>query len=305
MIAMPAAGFLCALIGCWTARRDAERLWAWATVMLMTAFAIGLCFWQIRAAPAAQLLAIPPIGWAAWALLARIATGPRIARRALATLGLAALATPVYAYQLYPIANRAILDFSEPHPEPEPKKPARAKTPDQPLTKGKAGKTPAPANTSAPVKPATKPGSTANARCRTQPALAPLDKLPPATIFTMVDLGPRLIAVTHHSVIAGPYHRNGTAILDIHHAFDGSPARFREIAAAHGATYLLVCPGFPEGTIYQQRSPKGFYARLMRKEKFDFLEPVPLDYPAPLPYQLYRIAPETEAAAIASPRKNP
>src|SRR3546814_13770692 len=71
---------------------------------------------------------------------------------------------------------------------------------------------------------------TANARCRTLPALQVLDRLSPATIFTLVDLGPRLLATTHHSAIAGPYHRNEKAILDIHHAFDGSPERFRTIA---------------------------------------------------------------------------
>src|SRR3546814_9121954 len=62
---------------------------------------------------------------------------------------------------------------------------------------------------------------TANARCRTLPALQVLDRLSPATIFTLVDLGPRLLATTHHSAIAGPYHRNEKAILDIHHAFAG------------------------------------------------------------------------------------
>ena len=129
----------------------------------------------------------------------------------------------------------------------------------------------------------------ANGRCRTLPSLQVLDQLPAATIFTMVDLGPRLIAVTHHSAVAGPYHRNGAVILDMHHAYDGPAAAFRPIAARHHATYLLVCPGFPEGTIYQARSPKGFYAGLMRGEVPDWLEPVALKTGITLPYTLYRI----------------
>ena len=129
----------------------------------------------------------------------------------------------------------------------------------------------------------------ANGRCRTQPALAVLDQLPPATIFTMVDLGPRLIATTHHSALAGPYHRNGATILDIHHAFDGPARDFRAIAAKHHAAYLLVCPWFPEGTIYQSRNPAGFYADLMRDKLPDWLVPVPLTTDMTLPYQLYRI----------------
>ena len=105
----------------------------------------------------------------------------------------------------------------------------------------------------------------------------------------MVDLGPRLIATTHHSALAGPYHRNGKTILDVHHGFDGSPENFRAIAARHHATYLLICPGFPEGTVYQARSPQGFYAELIRGEVPTWLKPVPLRSGVDLPYTLYRI----------------
>lgn len=127
----------------------------------------------------------------------------------------------------------------------------------------------------------------AGAKCRSLTALKALDQLAPATIFTMVDLGPRILATTHHSAIAGPYHRNGEAILDIHHAFDGGPERFRTIAAKHGARYLLICPDFPEGTVYQARSPKGFYAQMLKDKVPQWLTPVNLG--EGLPYRLYRI----------------
>jgi hypothetical protein len=128
----------------------------------------------------------------------------------------------------------------------------------------------------------------ANRRCPTLPALAPVAKLPAATIMTFADLGPRLITVTHHSAIAGPYHRNGAAILDIHHAFDGSPENARAIALRHKATLLLVCPHYSESTVYRSRSPKGFYARLERGERFPWLTPMPL--PKGSPYLLWRIS---------------
>ena len=35
-------------------------------------------------------------------------------------------------------------------------------------------------------------------------------------VFTFIDLGPRLIAVTQHDALGGPYHRNGMAIADMH-----------------------------------------------------------------------------------------
>lgn len=139
-----------------------------------------------------------------------------------------------------------------------------------------------------PARPALKIIGKANARCPTLPALAPIAKLPATTIMTFVDLGPRLITVTHHSAIAGPYHRNGDAILDVHHAFDGPPEQARAIAKRHGATLLLTCPNMSESTIYRSRSPNGFYARLSRGEKFDWLTPVPL--PASSPLKLWRIS---------------
>ena len=260
LLAIPLAGLIGLLWALWDARRDAERLWAWATVGLMMIFAIALLFWQLRAGPAAQLLAIPPAAWAAHRLVAAILTGSRRAKIA-AGAGVALLTAIACAYPLYPQAMKLYQQATGTVPRPwRPSAVAR----NDAIKK-------------------------ANGRCRTQPALAVLDQLPPATIFTMVDLGPRLIATTHHSALAGPYHRNGATILDIHHAFDGPARDFRAIAAKHHATYLLVCPWFPEGTIYQSRNPAGFYADLMRDKLPDWLVPVPLTTDMTLPYQLYRI----------------
>ena len=124
-------------------------------------------------------------------------------------------------------------------------------------------------------------------KCPTIAALHPIARMPRATIMTMVDLGPRLVATTHHNALAGPYHRNEKAILDMHHAWGGTPEQARAIAKAHGATMLLICPNFAEGTVYRARNRKGFYARLEKGERFDWLEPVPL--PKDSPYRLYRV----------------
>ncbi|MEH3046385.1 AcrB/AcrD/AcrF family protein [Sphingomonas adhaesiva] len=116
----------------------------------------------------------------------------------------------------------------------------------------------------------------ATGRCLTIPAMAPLNRLPAQTMFTFVDLGPRLITLTHHDAIAGPYHRNGDAILDVHHAFERSPAEARAIMKRHGATILLVCPNMAESTNYRAKAPAGFYSQLARGKTFDWLVPVPL-----------------------------
>jgi len=132
----------------------------------------------------------------------------------------------------------------------------------------------------------------ADRRCPTLPAMAPIARLPATTIFTFVDLGPRLITVTHHKAVAGPYHRNGEAILDVHHAFDGTPDDARAIMLRHGATLLMTCPNMSESTVYRARSPKGFYSRLGSGERFAWLMPVPL--PGRSPLLLWRIVPISE-----------
>ncbi len=281
LLALPLAGLLSLIAALWAGRRDSERLWAWATVGLMMLFASALLFWQLRAGPAAQLLAIPAAAWGLYAALRALATA-RPPLRIAAGLALALLGAVLFAYPLYPQANQL---WARATGEKGAAKPAV-----------KAGVNAAPTRQERIRK--------ANGRCRTLPALQVLDQLPPATIFTMVDLGPRLIAVTHHSAIAGPYHRNGAAILDLHRAFDGAPSDFRAVAARHHATYLLICPDFPEGTVYQARSPDGFYARLMRGEAPLWLKPVILRTGLTLPYTLYRI--DYGAGGVsAARRRNP
>jgi hypothetical protein len=127
----------------------------------------------------------------------------------------------------------------------------------------------------------------ATGECMRTSRLLALNAYPAATVFTFTDLGPRLITVTHHNAVAGPYHRNGDAILDVQHAFAGSPARARAIMRRHGATLLLVCPNMSEATIYRARNPGGFYDRMAHGEKFDWLTQLPLRKGAP--YRLYRI----------------
>lgn len=259
LLTLPVAGALAALAACWIARRDSERLWAWGTVALMTLFALGMTFWQIRAAPAAQLLAIPAVAWGLGGALTYMTRGGPW--RATAGLLLALVALGAFnAADVFNQWHRATAN-------------TQAATPNAAATARSAR---------------LKRIERANARCRTLPALARLDRLPPATIMTLVDLGPRLIAVTHHSAIAGPYHRNGKAILDLHHAYDGQDGDFLRVAAAHHAGYFLFCPDFPEGTVYQSRSPKGFYARLLRGQAPGWLKPVDLGWDN-APYTLYRI----------------
>jgi hypothetical protein len=141
--------------------------------------------------------------------------------------------------------------------------------------------------------------SRASGRCASAASMAMLDRaLPPSVLFTHVDLGPRLIVMTHHSGIAGPYHRNEGPILDVHHAFTRPAEDFRPIAARYGAQYLLVCPNMAETTLYRSRSKTGFYAQLAKGQVPAWLEPVPL--PAKAPYRLWRIRYDRPPTPVAT-----
>ena len=61
----------------------------------------------------------------------------------------------------------------------------------------------------------------ANSLCNSLWGYHPVALQPKGIVFTFVDLGPRLIAVTHHDAITGPYHRNGQQIADVMNAFRG------------------------------------------------------------------------------------
>ncbi|QPQ54628.1 AcrB/AcrD/AcrF family protein [Allosphingosinicella flava] len=127
----------------------------------------------------------------------------------------------------------------------------------------------------------------ANTRCPSIAALRPIARQPRGYVLTFVDLGPRLITMTHHDAVAGPYHRNAEAILDVQRAFRGSAANARATVARRGIDYVLICPNLSESTIYKNQAPKGFYAQLAAGEVPGWLQPVPL--PKDNPYKMWRV----------------
>ena len=137
----------------------------------------------------------------------------------------------------------------------------------------------------------------ANNRCPTLAAMRPIAALPATTIFTFVDLGPRLITVTHHNAIAGPYHRNGAAIVDVMHAFQGAPDQARAIVSLHRADYLMICPNMSESTLYHSRAPNGFYMQLAKGQVPAWLTPIALPKDSPL--KIWRVVAQPAAIGTA------
>jgi hypothetical protein len=116
----------------------------------------------------------------------------------------------------------------------------------------------------------------ANNTCPSLWAMRPVAKQPKGIVFTFGDLAPRLITVTHHRSIIGPYHRNGQQILDMMHAFRGSPEQARAIIAKYRADYLLICPMLSQSTVFKAEAPNGFYAQLADGKVPAWLQPIDL-----------------------------
>ena len=244
MAALPAIGVIGVLVGTWRARRTVALL-GWVCVALFVTFASLMLLWQVRVAPAAQLMAVPGAVALTWLLvpwLVRRVSWPVAAIGAVVTMLIVSgsFATLIIRYL----------------PVDRPKAYARRV-------------------------------NLATGNCLRTTVLQRLNYYPAQTVFTFVDLGPRLITLTHHDAVAGPYHRNGDAILDVQHAFDGTPDQARAIMKRHGATLLLVCPNMAESTNYRARAPGGFYSRLAHNQIPDWLTPLPLPKKSPL--RLFRV----------------
>jgi hypothetical protein len=127
----------------------------------------------------------------------------------------------------------------------------------------------------------------ANGQCPTLRALRPVAWQPKGYVLTFIDLSPRLIAVTRHDAVAGPYHRNDEDIVDVAMTFRGSADNARRTVARRGVDYVLICPGLSESTIYASSAPKGFYVQLNRGQVPAWLTPVAL--PKGSPYRMWRV----------------
>jgi hypothetical protein len=244
--ALPAMGIIGAIYGLW---RDEARRVIWAQFLLLGVASFAMMFWQLRAAPAAQLLALPGVIFLAWAVVPPLSRSPYFVVR---VFGISAA--------LLLISGLFMQGVTRVLPE-------KAKT-QSVRTKARQ----------------------ASAACTTLSALRPIGRVPAATMFTFVDLSPRLIAMTPHRAIAGPYHRNGDAILDVFRAFRGTPETARQIMARHGADYVLICPNMAEGGNHRRSAPKGFLAQLEKGQVPSWLTPVVL--PAKSPFKLWKITPE-------------
>lgn len=138
-----------------------------------------------------------------------------------------------------------------------------------------------------PPNPGRRAVDTANGRCPTLWAMGPVARQRPGMVLTFVDLGPRLITVTPHNAITGPYHRNAAQIIDVMHAWRGDADNARRTVDLYRVDYVLICPNMSESTLYSTEARQGFYVQLLRGKVPNWLTPVPL--PAASPFRMWRV----------------
>ena len=115
----------------------------------------------------------------------------------------------------------------------------------------------------------------------------PINRQPKGTVFSFIDLGPRLIVATHHNAIGGPYHRNDRAIADVMKAFRGDETQAHRIVAEYRSDYVLICPDMSTATIFMSEAPGGFYGQLVRGKVPPWLQPVEL--PKDSPFIMWKV----------------
>ncbi len=128
----------------------------------------------------------------------------------------------------------------------------------------------------------------ANRQCNSLAGMRPIAQQPKGMVFSFVDLGPRIITVTHHNAVIGPYHRNGEQIADVMKTFRGDESNARATLAKYRADYLLICPNSSTTTLFMSAAPKGFYGQLNRGQVPGWLQPVEL--PKDSPFKMWRVA---------------
>jgi hypothetical protein len=116
-----------------------------------------------------------------------------------------------------------------------------------------------------------------------------LSSLPRGEILAPMDIGPRLLLDTPHSVIASAHHRGEAGMLFVIRLFLGAPEDARDRLAMRRTAYLAVCPDSNEIARFRSAAPDGFAARLAEGQSFEWLQPLPV--PASSNLKVWRIEP--------------
>ncbi len=103
---------------------------------------------------------------------------------------------------------------------------------------------------------------------------ASLAHLPAGLIATDIDFGPFVLALTPHSVLAGPYHQLSRGIVAAHRSFAEPPEQARTVLADVRADYVMICGPRPPVGLTEAQQRASLWAHLRAGAVPDWLEPV-------------------------------
>lgn len=126
----------------------------------------------------------------------------------------------------------------------------------------------------------------AERECADPASGAALASLPEGRVLAPLFFGPTVLTLSHHSVLAGPYHRAETPILDTLRAGSGTPEEAREVIARQDIDYVVVCPTSREALLMVQEQESGLFVDLMKGRTFRGLEPLAAERTALLIYRV-------------------
>lgn len=114
-----------------------------------------------------------------------------------------------------------------------------------------------------------------NQACPNPAMLAPLAEERAGLLFAPVDIGPTLLVLTPHSVVATGHHRNHAAMNRVITAYVSRPEDAEPIVRASGATWVTLCTHLPEIDNLSKANPEGLAALLARGQTVEWLRPEP------------------------------
>jgi hypothetical protein len=118
-----------------------------------------------------------------------------------------------------------------------------------------------------------------------------LASVPAGLVLAPVFFGPTVLATSRHSVLAGPYHRGGAAILFVIDAFAAPPDAARAKIQARGIDYVAFCATAEDMRFVPEEAPDGLLAQLAEGRQVPWLQQVPVSDSGSL--RLYRVVPAT------------
>ena len=116
-----------------------------------------------------------------------------------------------------------------------------------------------------------------------------LAALPPGLVAADIDLGPYIVALSPHRVVAAPYHRLEKGILANHAILRGTPDEALPKLRALGVSYVALCADRATGERPLRGGENSLRARLLGNERPEFLHE--LELPQGTPIRVWKMEP--------------